>query len=393
MKAQVILLQKLLTNNVSKQIKTEPKQLKESLAQLPSLSNDIVTKTNLLVLSNRKEKQIARQLQQLQNHLVQLLNTLWQYECENKLDGEFNEAYACLSGILEQIRQNHQPYFNESMAVPVYLLQSSLAQLKQKQVQVISNFKKKKINDALQQLIVRAFDRFIAANSANYRQLLYMQKLQKSLIELQTDNTDANGVLITHLLYYGFNCITFNQYYQLKISEELLQSYHLDEQFERLCYYEKQFKIQQEKANLYYKPTNPSSKTVLLTFVQAEIACLIRKQEFTKPKLTELKPYANFRAYQLKTTLSVDGLAYLLRLFIEAEVIDANPRAELMAFMAKHVQTRGISTGVISASSLKTKYKQVTQHTATGVKRLLHKMLSKIEDNFGVHSTVFILML
>ncbi|RZA01326.1 MAG: hypothetical protein EOP11_17500 [Proteobacteria bacterium] len=55
--------------------------------------------------------------------------------------------------------------------------------------------------------------------------------------------------------------------------------------------------------------------------------------------------------YRLKMTISADALAYLLRLLIEAGIIIAEPRSQLLVFVAQHFQTAGIGEELLSANS------------------------------------------
>ena len=103
--------------------------------------------------------------------------------------------------------------------------------------------------------------------------------------------------------------------------------------------------------------------------------------ELTEPKTEVIaKPTPSYR---IKTFLSVDRLAYLVRLLVECEAIDGNPRSELLAFIAGHVETANKSNAPLSEKSLKNKYKQVTQYTAHSVRAMLARMMVRIDEDFG----------
>lgn len=85
----------------------------------------------------------------------------------------------------------------------------------------------------------------------------------------------------------------------------------------------------------------------------------------------------------MKVSLSVDGLAYLIRLMVEAGVILAGSRSELMEFISRHVQTPGIGEGHLSVKSLNNKYKQVVQSTINAVRAALMRMLKILEGKIA----------
>lgn len=88
-------------------------------------------------------------------------------------------------------------------------------------------------------------------------------------------------------------------------------------------------------------------------------------------------------AYKVRTTMSVDCLAYLFRLMVEANLIEAGVKTELMRFIAANFETPGMNAGGLSAASIGTKYKQVVQSTATKVRAALKRMLKQLDGDFG----------
>lgn len=145
----------------------------------------------------------------------------------------------------------------------------------------------------------------------------------------------------------------------------------------------------QERSSSCYDPNRPNIKVVLLAFIKAEIKFLVKKQGAAlmvspEGKLIGMNKMAQIPEYRVKTTLSVDSLAYLLRLLVEAGIIVAMPRSELMAFVARNFQTPGIGQACLSPNSLGTKYKQVVQTTARNVNAALLRMLKILNKDFDI---------
>jgi hypothetical protein len=87
--------------------------------------------------------------------------------------------------------------------------------------------------------------------------------------------------------------------------------------------------------------------------------------------------------YKIRFLLSVDALAFFIKLLVQAKVIDGGVRTELLAFVAKVFITPGVSSTGISPGSLGVKYKQVVQRTAMNVRAALMKMVKTIDEEFG----------
>jgi len=164
--------------------------------------------------------------------------------------------------------------------------------------------------------------------------------------------------------------------------KQLNQIYQQGLYYDKVCFYEKMLVAQQEKANALFDPCRLSVKHQLLAFIQAELNYFNRKRDFDLLNKPGKGLEAGSGNYRVKVNLSADALAYLIRLLCETSVIDTNPRTQLMDFIARSFQTAGIGDKYLSAQSLGTKYKQVTQNTALGLKAMLQKMMKQIDTDF-----------
>ncbi|MCY1529656.1 hypothetical protein D9M68_648150 [compost metagenome] len=240
--------------------------------------------------------------------------------------------------------------------------------------------KNRKVSPELQKIVLFPFINFGKKEHNSYAQLKFLLKYSDLLVSFLQQAGHQENAFTDQLLHIGFNTPAFHHYVNQTIQAAVYTNFQIADQLEVLYTHEKNFLTMAKKPLLLYDRANEPGRTVLLKFISAEIDYLHKKQQLhsTNENSTGIGPY------RIKTSLSADGLAYLLRLLIECNAIEASPRTALMTFMAAHFQTCGKGSGNLSAYSLSTKYKQVTQHTAMGMKTLLRKMIHSIEHNFSV---------
>ncbi len=264
---------------------------------------------------------------------------------------------------------------------PGYPVPDFMAQMDQ----LRAGFKKKGVELALQDILLSCFNDFMEGKTCYYEQLLYMKALQAELINFcnKVSGAPFTELLIQHLLFLRFNHSAFISFYQLKIRAGLEPVFELRMQFDYLCAYEKALKIQTEWANGVFDKKSPAAHMAVLAYVKAELEYLQKKQNWDLgDRPLQLKTTAG-PAYRIKVSISADALAYLLRLLVESGIIIAQPRSQLLGFVARNFQTPGIGEQLLSASSLGVKYLQVVQTTAKGVRAALMRMLKILDSRFA----------
>jgi hypothetical protein len=349
----------------------------EGEALLPVLKQEIIDGVYMRMMGFGKSRYIIRQLHQLQKDSVLLLNVVYSTPQEQKTGVFYTLARQCLTEILESLQCYKCEYFNRQQAVPLYLVQEAGLLLDQKRLLLEAGMKKKKIDPELQAVVLYPFLSFGKKGYSSYQQMEYLLRQADELIAFNDGES-----LLRLLLRNGFNTLGFNHYYMLKISAEVYAEYQMAAQFDILFEYRKILEMMPKKSYRCYDPLAANTRGTLLKFVETELRYLNRKQEISAPKIAPVTAASS--SYRIKTSLSVDALAYLLRLLVENGVIEASPKSELIAFMATYVQTCGSGEQSLSVHSLNTKYKQVTQFTAGRVRSLLVKMAKQAQDNFNL---------
>ncbi|PTT00205.1 hypothetical protein DBR11_10575 [Pedobacter sp. HMWF019] len=351
--------------------------------QLPVIREQLFEEMRLEVFSAVNDRVIERHIQQVQKDCIEMMNVLQGYTVHGVEEGLYQEVFSCLEQILRHIEKHHSRFFDLNAELPNGYFRISVEDIAQKIKLLKALFKKHRLENELQQGLLHCATSFIRQEACTYQELLYLKDLIESVLLLQYEEITFEEALKEHLLYYRFNHPEFWKYYSRKIESELSLLYDQQEKYERLCLYEKQLKAQQERSCANFIPVKESIKTMLLDFVKAELKFLQRKQMsfFSAGDHRQLERKVN--TYRMKVSLSVDGLAYLIRLMVEAGVILSGSRSELLEFISRHLQTPGIGAGHLSVKSLNNKYKQVVQSTINAVRAALMRMLKILDGKIA----------
>ncbi|WP_316801454.1 hypothetical protein [Pedobacter frigidisoli] len=339
-----------------------------------------------LSFSKKPEVFIKRKILHTQRECITLLDMLPRTKMATPDQVALaDQMRKCLDELLRHLHQ-HNCYFSCEVNAPYIEIQRITDKTFQKMTVMKAALKRKKIYSELLNIICAAFDRFHLSQQHTYQHLQYMSALQLSILKLceKASDLDFDYQLIEHLTYWCFNECHFVDYCKSLIKKALKPHYGTKQCYEQLCHFEKRLTVQQEKANLRYSVQRNSVKYQLMVFVQAELECIEKKQQYhSGGKGVTLKHTAQIGSYRVQTSFSVAALAYFMKLLCESGIIQAEPRSQLLAFIAHHFQTPRIGEQELSASSLATKYKQVTPRTAHAMKAKLKELCQRIDDDFG----------
>jgi hypothetical protein len=394
MNTQMIVLKNLTLDTLDPKMESvfTAAQLESWALELPLVIDKLFHAMRAEVYGSVNDNLVKRHIQQTQNDCVFLLHALQEQPLPVSPLSPLQQNLAKgLERVLAYIERYHGQYFSQQVKVPHSLFKVSMAELEPQMKVLLMGLKKKEVDPPLRDLVMKNFSDFQASGLSTYERMLYMRNLQDSLIRLcrEAPVPDFNQLLIDALIYMLYNEPAFEAYIKGRMLDTLAKLYSLSEKYEQLYLKEKSIKVLQERTTGCYDPQRPNLKLVLLTFVKAELKYLGKKQRVAMGTGAVAYTHSNKLQlqgpeYRMMVTLSVDSLAYLIRLLIEAGVIVANPRSELLQFLARHVQTPGIGHAYLSAKSLSTKYKQVVQSTANSVHALLSRMLKLLNKEFNI---------
>jgi|GEM_PF-7032004 len=351
--------------------------------QLLQLEQEIVAGLDLLVASRQREAALRRQHRHLQNCCQLLLEFLVEDEWQTTPLKPYTLANeGMLIRLLDFQYQAHGYYFNEHNSVPLLYQTRFLAKMQAQQLLLEAGFKRKKLPQPLQEILISLFAHTDVKNRYSYAQLHYLVCLQTRIINYTQKVSDGDfaNSLLAYLIYQNLNYVPFIKYFQQYLEIQHSTIYNVKEQYVFLCEREKYFVCLLENRNTAFDFGKDSAKEQLLAYVNAWMVYHHRLQQ--PAQLVQQANSPAFGHYRVKLNIGADGLAYLLRLLIEAGVLEAEPRSKLLQFVARHFQTAGIGDQLLSANSISTKYKQVVQRTALNVRSLLKRMTKIVEANF-----------
>lgn len=393
MKTQMIVLKDLVLDTLDPQMAKTfgPEQLEGWRTGVPLVVNQLINAIREEVYGSVDDHLVKRHIQQVQNDCIFLLQSL---VAQQQVDGHLVELHTALcegmEKVLRYIEKHHGRYFSLKAPMPISFFKISVDELAPQLDLLKMGLKKKQVAPALQELILKCFYDYLKAGEAPYERMHYMNNLYQALLQLckNAPVDDFNQLLVECLIYLLFNDPTFECYVKARLIEKFNTLYNLTEKLEALYQIEKSIKMLQERTSACYDTQRPNLKLVLLAFIKAEIKFLTKKQGAALMLSSEGQSQMNRQLqppeYRIKMTLSADALAYFIRLMVEAGIITAEPRSELLAFMARHVQTPGIGQAYLSPNSLGTKYRQVVQTTAKHVNAALMRMLKILNKDFDM---------
>ncbi|MBG6236614.1 hypothetical protein IWX76_003208 [Pedobacter sp. CAN_A7] len=370
-----------------------------SVEELEEWRTGVAQAVNKLINAMREEVYgsvddhlVKRHIQQVQNDCTFLLQSL---QTQPHMDGLLFELQTVLregmEKVLRYIEKHHGRYFSLKVPMPISFFKISVDELAPQLDLLKMGMKKKQVTSILQELILKCFYDYLKAGEAPYERMHYMNNLYEALMQLckNAPVDDFNQLLVECLIFLLFNDPTFESYVKARLIEKFNTLYNVTEKLQALYQVEKSIKMMQERTSACYDPQRPNLKLVLLAFIKAEIKFLTKKQNaaliLSIEGQTKMNRMIQPPEYRIKMTFSADALAYFLRLLIEANIIVAVPRSELLVFMARHVQTPGIGQAFLSPNSLGTKYKQVVQTTAKNVYAALMRMLKILNKDFNLN--------
>lgn len=361
-----------------------PQILFEQLKLLSSIKSELCDAIRTEIFNNMQDVVIERHIHQVQQECIALMDQIDLVECSDETTETLGAAISTsLDEILGLIEKRYLRFFDPGVLAPIRHLRIRRANLLSQMNRLKASFKKRSISAELQHLIITCFAEFCNAESGSYSRLTYLSDLQGDIISLLEPQAEGsyNLRLLYFLVFSRFNYAPFVSHFKGIISKDLAAQYDSREQMEMLSQHEKQLISQGEIYQKGYVPMEASAKQVLLDFLKAEIRYINRQRKHIpgnsilasdNPAITE----------RIRINLSVDAMIYLVRLFVEANVIIAQPRSKLIALIAKYIETPGTSNKSIAVYSASKKYDQVVQSTAKAARSVLMRMLRLLESQF-----------
>lgn len=357
---------------------------------LPDVAAEMFKCMDFFIGSIFDRGMVGRQVRQIQSECIYLLNAIDKYEDLGAgLEKLKKEVIKCLDLILERVNTHGGKYLEEKTLMPRLHFKREQSGLEAQVSLLISRMRIPGVEKVLQEVILEAFESLKKARQCTYYKMSYVKNLLDALLQIleKANRSVVSRDLSDCLLRADYNTEAYLSYLQDKIRDELKEIYEVKAQFDRLYSYQAQFKHKPyRKSADRYDPKRRRNHEIMTDFVNAELTCLRNQHQPEPLPVTALPGQQGSTAnagYKIRFLLSVDALAFFIKLLVQAKVIDGGVRTELLAFVAKVFITPGVSSTGISPGSLVFKYKQVVQRTAMNVRAALMKMVKIIDEEFG----------
>lgn len=393
----------VLTNMDPEKYQMNPHEITIWVQTLPEICKEMFEAMHFFTSHLFSKRLTCRQLQQVHKECIYLLDKI---DKMGVLTGEMETlrlaVIKCLDQIVEQLLCDYAKYLDFDILMPLRHLRSG--QLKvtsgMKALQVV--FDALGVPQKLQQVTLVCMNDVLKGSRCFYDRMAYVQALQEGLLELCkcSGKSRIHSDLLRFLVERNYNTEAFVDYYKKVLADNLSELIEEAEQLKYLEQLERDLCIRPYRKSVYcYDDKRTRAKDVLQAFVQLELEMrqraaaqrrrveldAIRAAEMVKARAAGAAPgKATVPAYKIRTALSVDALAYLIKLLVAGKAIEPGVRTELLAFIAGIFQTPGTGLNGISPGSLETKYKQVVQSTAKTVRVILVRMLKVLDEEFGL---------
>lgn len=301
---------------------------------------------------------------------------------------DVSAAFSTIEALQYFLLQSFPDFLDYGLAIPV----QSLPFLKdswQADLSVFeSQLKLHHVPEALSNAVldpIRLWLQAEAARPIRYYRLHFFIELQTTLrefIDAKNPHSKATGILIDKLCYINFNSLLIYETLKQLITEKASTKEDMVVEIEFLHSMHEHFNRLPVRNDVYYKPDGRIMTRTLADWLQRQVKTKEVQQHTLFIEETPVTEEEMAETGRIMTTLSIEELALITRLFIEAAVVRVK-RSTLTAltrFMARYVRT--VSKGVYDEYKPETLYKyiySISLVTLRSVQNTLKRMLRKLD--------------
>jgi len=358
-------------------------EIEQWIIQLPEIKELSIDMMRRAVFGSFPAKLSRRHLTQLRKECTLMLDTLYRYPASAGRMQEFSQMVSnCLLQILEFQELHYAENLDGNITMPIVLFNKAAQKVEEKTVLLVTAMSRYNVDKQLQAIVVTKMTGLLKRGSGSWHQIRYLEKLQVGITGLCVGLVaNITEQLRSLLLRRNFNTLGFITYCKSRIEEEMAEKYKIDEQYDCLYHYLLEFNCLSSGHKLdRYDPSQASLKPVLLQYVKS-LLNIANKRNLVVTQNKAANPGV-VTPYRLPMSISVDALAYLIKLLVMTNVITA-VKADLLLFISRNFKTPGVGDADLSLKSLDNKYRQVVKNTSIAVRSILMKMLKQLDNEFG----------
>ncbi|MFT3948159.1 MAG: hypothetical protein QM763_14410 [Agriterribacter sp.] len=209
-----------------------------------------------------------------------------------------------------------------------------------------------------------------------------LQTTLKEFIDAKNPHSKAIGILIDKLCHINFNSLLVYEAIKRLITEKASAKEDMVAEIEFLRSMHEHFRRLPVRNDVYYKPDGRIMARTLADWLQRQVKAKEAQHYTLFMEETPVTEEEMAETGKIMTTLSIEELALIIRLFIETAVfrVKRNALTALTRFMARYVRT--VSKGVYDEYKPETLYKyiySISLVTLRSVQNILKRMLRKLD--------------
>lgn len=214
-------------------------------------------------------------------------------------------------------------------------------------------------------IVLASFEEMLLSDYLSLQKLNYLRELSRQLRQLPSDSFSENVEEL--LLYMNFNHKQYTAYKLKQLSEMIHSLPTTHQQLSRTKWLLKINKQQQEHAGFQYCHHCSSLKEQISDWLKHESEYLEYQTLYPDETITK-EEIARWQSFKVKMKLSVNELAFFLRVMMENGLIQNQNKTEVADFFARFFSTN--NQEMLSAGSIRNKMYNYDSSSASSVQQL-----------------------
>ncbi|MFP5080860.1 hypothetical protein [Pedobacter sp. JCM 36344] len=383
-------LKTLIVEKMNPNYKMTVQEIETWTKVLPDIKKELEEQINFFIQSIFHKSLVKKQLQQMQTECTYLLNAIDKYtDLSDEMLALKILAIHCVEYTLLTIINDYGPYADLSLRMNQIHFRLRIDIIKADLIKIKEKLKEQAVEPELQVIVLQGAQELIGKKTGTYERLNYLGDLQLNLLIVlsHTSATNVRESLRSFLYQVHYNTEQFIEFLKKEYRADMGRIKDLHDQLSFLVRVHGHLrKVQPTPKKPKYLRQDTAIYDRLIAFFDTEMVCLkiaIKKaMPIVVPIAAPIPVPQALVDYKLRFNFSVDCLAYLIKLMVNANIIEPGIKAELLRYVAANFQTPGTKVGGMSPGSFLTKYKNVTQSTSVTVKAGLMAMLKLVDKEF-----------
>jgi hypothetical protein len=329
------------------------------------------------------ERHLERYIQYHQQALIRLMDQLAR---DHNVDhgaterSSYTSYYKGIEELLSFVERHFAKYFDQDAKAPESYIAMARKDATRNYRKIQKGLTNKNADTRIGELmlyVLRKISDESSLQGTTYRKVIYAKEIQKELFRLLDNSIERNideelRLLMYYLNYNSIRCFTYFANYINSVLNEVETRI---EKIEKLSYLLKTINQAQVKPGIGYNVLAPSLVSQLNGYIVEEIEHYERLQQLANVPNSSLDKLLG--SFKIQFDLSVAQIAFLVKIFIETQVIVTNNVTGILRFLSKFLVSK--RTESLSYDSFRAKFYNVESGTRESVKGILLKMVEHID--------------